>query len=132
MLHKALAVCWLFDDPGERFIRGLWRRLEDNGIPTPLTHTHGRHWPHLSLAVVRDWEFDSVQDRLAQLPEATLEEQSGKTRVSSWPAPARRCRRDGCLVCGGLRSMGGAEGVQTARTDPSCFGASEMIHTDPC
>lgn len=70
MMHMALAVCWLFDGPGERFIRGLWRRLEDNGIPTPLTHTHGRHWPHLSLAVVRDWEFDAVQERLAQLPEA--------------------------------------------------------------
>lgn len=70
MLHMALAVCWLFDRPGERLIRQLWRRLEEDGVPTPLTHTHGQHWPHLSLAVVRDWDLHSMRQALAQLPPA--------------------------------------------------------------
>lgn len=66
----ALAVCILFDAEGERVIRGLWARLESRGVPTPLTHTHGRHHPHLSLAVARTWDLDAVLASVAALPPA--------------------------------------------------------------
>jgi hypothetical protein len=64
----ALAVCLLFDIQGDRTIRRLWARLEAQGVPTPLTHTHGRHRPHLSLVVLRTWELTAVTDALAHLP----------------------------------------------------------------
>jgi hypothetical protein len=50
----ALAVCLLFDRRTDRILRGLWDRLEDLGVPTLKSHTHGRHVPHLSLAVLRE------------------------------------------------------------------------------
>ena len=43
----------------------LWERLEAQGVATLLTHTHGRHHPHLSYAVLRDGDPDTV---LAALP----------------------------------------------------------------
>ncbi|WP_427891079.1 2'-5' RNA ligase family protein [Kribbella sp. GL6] len=56
----ALAVCWLFDRRSDRLLRNLWARLEDLGVPTLLSHTHGRHVPHISLAVLREWDLDEV------------------------------------------------------------------------
>lgn len=64
----ALAVCLLFDEQGDRTIRQLWARLESRGVATPLTHTHGRHRPHLSLAVARTWDLPAVQQSLNELP----------------------------------------------------------------
>jgi hypothetical protein len=58
----ALAVCLLMDRAGERAVRALWRRLEEEGAATPLTHTHGRHVPHLSYAVLREFDVDAVRD----------------------------------------------------------------------
>ncbi|HEX6888459.1 MAG TPA: 2'-5' RNA ligase family protein [Candidatus Nanopelagicales bacterium] len=65
----ALAVCALFDAAGDRLIRGLWARLEDRGIGSLASHTHGRHHPHLSYAVLREWELDRVRDTLGRLPD---------------------------------------------------------------
>jgi len=65
----ALAVCALFDAAGERLIRGLWARLEDAGVGSLASHTHGHHHPHLSLAVLREWELDCVRDTLGRLPD---------------------------------------------------------------
>jgi hypothetical protein len=65
----ALAVCALFDAAGERLIRGLWGRMEDAGIGSLASHTHGHHHPHLSYAVLREWEFDRVRDTLGRLPD---------------------------------------------------------------
>lgn len=65
-----MAVCLLFDGPTERVLRRLWQRLEDKGVPTLATHTHGRHVPHLSLAVLRSWELDAVRAALESLPDA--------------------------------------------------------------
>jgi hypothetical protein len=65
----ALAVCALFDAAGERLIRGLWARLEDAGIGSLASHTHGHHHPHLSYAVLREWESDRVRDTLGRLPD---------------------------------------------------------------
>ncbi|WP_433160207.1 2'-5' RNA ligase family protein [Kribbella sp. CA-247076] len=56
----ALAVCLLFDRRSDRLLRRLWDRLEDLGVPTLKSHTHGQHVPHLSLAVLREWDHDKV------------------------------------------------------------------------
>jgi hypothetical protein len=66
----ALAVCLLFDEPTDRIVRRLWQRLEDDGVPTLATHTHGRHVPHLSLAVLRSWDLDKVRAAVEALPDA--------------------------------------------------------------
>ncbi len=68
--HVALAVCLLFDNRSDLLVRGLWSRLEAEGISTLETHTHRRHHPHLSYAVLRTWELESVQAALAELPAA--------------------------------------------------------------
>jgi 2'-5' RNA ligase len=66
----ALAVCLLFDARSEMLVRGLWARLEDAGVTTLATHTHRRHHPHLSYAVLRSWDLARVQDVLGALPPA--------------------------------------------------------------
>ena len=65
----ALAVCLLFDRRGDQLLRELWARLEDDGIRTLQTHTHGHHHPHLSYAVLLEWDFDRVRAALADLPD---------------------------------------------------------------
>lgn len=66
----ALAVCLLFDARSDLRMRELWSRLEDAGVPTLATHTHRRHHPHLSYAVLRSWELGRVQEALCALPAA--------------------------------------------------------------
>ena len=66
----ALAVCLLFDAASDLRVRELWSRLEDAGISTLATHTHRRHHPHLSYAVLRSWNLPLVQDALGGLPRA--------------------------------------------------------------
>ncbi len=65
----ALAVCLLFDARSDLLIRQLWQRLEDSGLPTLLSHTHGRHVPHLSYAVLRSFDLDKVSDAIDLLPD---------------------------------------------------------------
>lgn len=69
MIGVALALCLLFDARGEQIVRGLWQRLEAQGVPTLLSHTHGRHVPHLSYAVLRSGDRDKVTDVLDLLPD---------------------------------------------------------------
>jgi hypothetical protein len=64
----ALAVCLLFDRRADRLVRGLWDRVEALGVTTLASHTHGRHHPHLSLAVLRSWDLDAVLSALEALP----------------------------------------------------------------
>jgi 2'-5' RNA ligase len=66
----ALALCLLFDSRTDRRVRELWERLEARGIRTLLTHTHRRHHPHLSYAVLRAWNADAVRSAVAGLPDA--------------------------------------------------------------
>jgi 2'-5' RNA ligase len=66
----ALAVCLLFDARSDRRMRELWSRLEDAGISTLATHTHRRHHPHLSYAVLRSWDLARVQEALRAVPDA--------------------------------------------------------------
>jgi 2'-5' RNA ligase superfamily len=63
----ALAVCLLFDRRSERAVRALWDRLEEQGVPSLRSHTHGRHVPHLSYAVLRSWDHSAVTDALGDL-----------------------------------------------------------------
>ncbi len=64
----ALALCLLFDSRTDRLVRELWERLEARGMRTLLSHTHGRHHPHLSYAVLREWDLEAVCAAVAQLP----------------------------------------------------------------
>ena len=66
----ALAVCLLFDARSDLRMRELWSRLEDAGVSTLATHTHRRHHPHLSYAVLRSWDLARVQEALCALPSA--------------------------------------------------------------
>ncbi len=63
----ALAVCLLFDRRSERAVRALWDRVEEQGVGSLRSHTHGRHVPHVSYAVLRKWDQASVDDALAGL-----------------------------------------------------------------
>lgn len=47
----AQALEFFFDDDADRAVRELWQRLEQAGIPSLATRTHGRHRPHVSFAV---------------------------------------------------------------------------------
>lgn len=63
----ALAVCLLFDRKSERAVRALWDRVEEQGVGSLRSHTHGRHVPHVSYAVLRKWDLAAVTDALAGL-----------------------------------------------------------------
>ena len=47
----AHAVELFFARSADAEIRALWRRLEDAGVPSTASQTHGRHDPHVTLAV---------------------------------------------------------------------------------
>nr|PZN25527.1 MAG: 2'-5' RNA ligase [Mycolicibacterium hassiacum] len=51
----------------ERAVRALWHRLEEAGVASLRSHTHGRHLPHLSYAVLRRWDDDAVAAALEDL-----------------------------------------------------------------
>jgi 2'-5' RNA ligase len=67
VITVALAVCLLFDRRSERAVRALWDQLESLGVPSLRSHTHGRHVPHLSYAVLRTWDLASVTAALGGL-----------------------------------------------------------------
>jgi 2'-5' RNA ligase superfamily protein len=67
VITVALAVCLLFDRRSERAIRALWDQLESLGVPSLRSHTHRRHVPHLSYAVLRSWDLASVTAALSGL-----------------------------------------------------------------
>jgi 2'-5' RNA ligase len=89
----SLAVCLLIDEPAHAAIRQLWRRLEDAGVPSLATHTHGRHVPHLTLAALRTFCIPDVQRALAGLPVAApdvlhFDALGAFRRSRCWLAPA--------------------------------------------
>lgn len=88
-----LAVCLLLDDRADASVRRLWRRLEDAGVPTLLTHTHGLHVPHLTWAALRSYDLEAVRVALSQLPERQplplhLDAFGTFRRSRCWLAPA--------------------------------------------
>ncbi|HEV7194538.1 MAG TPA: 2'-5' RNA ligase family protein [Pedococcus sp.] len=64
----ALAVCLVFDPQADRAIRQLWDRLESEGVSTLATHTHRHHVPHLSYAVLREFDVTAVRAAVEALP----------------------------------------------------------------
>ncbi|QNN52387.1 2'-5' RNA ligase family protein [Nocardioides mesophilus] len=66
----ALSVCLLADSASDFALRALWRRLEDAGIGTLLSHTHGHHVPHLTFASLLDYDLAQVRTAVAGLPDA--------------------------------------------------------------
>lgn len=89
----SLAVCLLIDEPADAAIRQLWRRLEEAGVPSLATHTHGRHVPHLTLAALRTYRIPDVLRALAGLPAAApgtlhLDALGAFRRSRCWLAPA--------------------------------------------
>jgi 2'-5' RNA ligase len=89
----ALAVCLLFDDRADTAVRRLWSRLDELGLPSLATHTHGRHVPHLTYASLLDADPDAVLAALGQLPDGeqlTLHLDAFGTfrRSRCWLAPA--------------------------------------------
>ena len=63
----ALALCLLLDRRSDRAVRALWERLEEDGVPTLLSHTHGHHVPHLSYAVLLAWDQEAAGAAVAGL-----------------------------------------------------------------
>lgn len=63
----ALSVCWLFDAATDRVVRRLWQRLEESGVGTLQSHTHGRHVPHLTIASLTSYDAIAVRDALLPL-----------------------------------------------------------------
>jgi 2'-5' RNA ligase len=88
-----LSICLTLDGPGDRAVRALWRRLEEAGVPTLQSHTHGRHVPHLTLASLRSWDLETLGRELARLAPVSAEDVSfdalGMFRRSRcWLVPA--------------------------------------------
>jgi hypothetical protein len=65
----ALGVCVLFDPRTERALRALWDRLEEHGVPSLRSHTHGLHRPHVSYVVLLGWDLGTVRNTVAALPD---------------------------------------------------------------
>jgi 2'-5' RNA ligase len=89
----ALAVCLLLDASADATVRQVLTRLEAAGVPTLLTHTHGRHVPHLSYASLRSYDLAEVTAALAALPERPplalhLDAFGTFRRSRCWLAPA--------------------------------------------
>lgn len=88
-----LAICLLLDERADATVRALWRRLEDAGVPTLLTHTHGLHVPHLTWVALRGYDREAVSKTLAALPEQPplrlhLDAFGTFRRSRCWLAPA--------------------------------------------
>ncbi len=89
----ALAVCLLFDERADTAVRRLWDRLEQAGLPSLASHTHGHHVPHLTYASLLGSDREATLDALRPLPardELTLHLDAFGTfrRSRCWLAPA--------------------------------------------
>ena len=96
----ALAVCLLFDRRSERAVRALWDRLEQQGVPSLRSHTHGRHVPHVSYAVLRSWDQAAVSAALVELGGGAPVELQLRRRRTVPPRPDLAGRRCGCRLRG--------------------------------
>jgi hypothetical protein len=63
-----LSVCLLLDRTSETRVRRVWDRLEEAGIRTLATHTHGRHVPHLTFASLLRADLGRIVDAMGRLP----------------------------------------------------------------
>jgi 2'-5' RNA ligase len=56
MARMAQGIVLLLDDDADTAVRACWRSLDEAGLPSLLTHTHGGHVPHISLVVAESIE----------------------------------------------------------------------------
>ena len=89
---SGLSVCLLLDERTERAVRGLWGRLEGDGVRTLASYTHGRHVPHLTLASLAGSDVGAARRALADVPGALpihvgLQALGIFTRSRSWLLP---------------------------------------------
>lgn len=78
------AVELFFDAALDSRIRAAWAALEEAGCPSLATHTHRKHRPHVSLAVLSDMEgldWTQVRRVLPALPALTF------SSVGAFPGP---------------------------------------------
>ncbi len=66
----ALSLCLLLDGAADQAVRRLWHQLEDDGLPSLPSHTHGRHVPHVTLAALSGAHWDDVRAVVIGLPTA--------------------------------------------------------------
>lgn len=59
-----------FDGEASRRIRALWDALAAAGVPSLRDLTHGKHRPHLSVAVADELDAAAVTSALAGMPAA--------------------------------------------------------------
>lgn len=66
-----MAYAWeiFLDEEADAVVRGLWGRLERLGVPSLRTASHGRHHPHVTLALGEDLAADGeLVEALGTLP----------------------------------------------------------------
>ena len=56
----------LLDGDADAAVRACWRSLNDAGMPSLVTYTHGRHVPHISLVVAERVEDGGWLDQLRE------------------------------------------------------------------
>src|SRR5688500_12548411 len=61
----AYSVELMLDHDGDAGVRRLWSALEDAGIPSLASATHGQHVPHVSLTVCNELDVDRAATALA-------------------------------------------------------------------
>jgi hypothetical protein len=57
------SACCSTGDPSGR--SGRCGTVEEQGVPSLASHTHGRHVPHVPYAVLRRWDRAAVNNALA-------------------------------------------------------------------
>lgn len=66
----AVALC--LDHDAETAVRGMWRALDDVGIPSLASVAGARYRPHVSLAVFDEGDLGAAKDAVASAAGAAL------------------------------------------------------------
>ena len=115
----------LLDPGGDAAVRRLWSVLDDIGVPSLATATHGQHVPHVSLTVCDDLDVDGAAAALADTAEtrAAVELFLGFAGVFAGPPP---------VVFAGVVSTDDLLGLQAAvRKAISPYASSVWEHYLP-
>ena len=62
----AQGIVLLLDSEADAAVRAYWQRLDDAGIPSVRSWTHGRHVPHISLVVAERVKVGAWLDALRE------------------------------------------------------------------
>ncbi|MCT6778875.1 2'-5' RNA ligase family protein [Streptomyces sp. CS7] len=75
------------DGATDRAVRGVWRSLADEGLPSQSAHRHPTNRPHLTLATAETFPAETrtaLAESLAALPLTGLLRFSGRVNVLAW------------------------------------------------